>query len=286
MELPYRRRLNATEQARVPDLREALFRDAWAFFKPARGLVPKKTFHMLAEILAIAGAWEKAKRLKPAMRFCVWMYLLDYFVDEDPGVSAAHLEALQARVDAALRAPGTLTEPAFLEESLVAIRKELAETGAAPALFELFTGQISRELAASVALHRFRGGEGMGDYLALATQCVNHVSCCMSLALALGEPLTGKDGQRLLSVLQPAARAIRLANDLRTHSKDHAEGRPHALAFEWDAGRVREELGESMEAFEQALDEAGLPARTTEAMRRITRLGIEVYGITDIKLDL
>ena len=284
--VPCRARLSPDEAERIPGIHDALYSDAWEFFEPERAHIPQKTFHMLAEILAISAAWAKPDELSPCMRFCVWMYLLDYFVDEQPGITDAHLSTLQQRIDLAMTGLDALEEPRFLEQSLASILNELAQSPAAPALMSTFREQIARELAASVALHRFDPAQGMASYLPLATQCVNHISCCLSLVLALGEPLTTAQGNAVMEVLQPAARAIRLANDLRTHGKDQAEGRPHALAFDWTEGQVRQEIHHSLEAFEEGLRASGLPSPTEEGLRRITRVGVEVYEITDIKLDL
>lgn len=286
--LPSHQQLSEPERLQLPERCEALAQHAWNWFEPARDRIPEKTFRVLAELLAAAAPREPVARLSPSMRFCVWMYLLDYYVDEMPGIDRAHLTALESRIDNVLEGVPLPAGAPFLEQSLAALCSELAQSKAAPMLLPLFVAQIRRELRASILLFEGRSGDcdEIEDYLEHAAQCVNHISCCLSLALALGDALPPASGPALLETLQPAARAIRLANDLRTHSKDEAEGRPHALAFGWDEAAVKRAILESLEDFGARALALDCPARTITALRRLTQLGVEIYGITDIKMDL
>jgi hypothetical protein len=104
----------------------------------------------------------------------------------------------------------------------------------------------------------------------------------------VGDALTPAQAEGLRTPLAHAARAVRLANDLRTHGKDDAEGRLHSLRY-LDAGTALDRARAELSAMDAALDawvHAGGPAATVSALRAISHIGVQVYGVSDIKLDL
>lgn len=289
--LPTLQRLTLTERSRLPGLRSDLARDAQAWFRDVRKFIPDKTFHVLGLIVGASAPDAPSDALRETMRFCVWMYLLDYYVDEMPGVDDAYLGELQRRMQMALERDAPDAYAPFLDRSLSMLVLDFARRPPAGALLPRFKKQIHRELAASHALYGMgiRRDGTLTSYLEQATHCVNHISCTMALLFAIGDPLSDSDCGRLTPLFELAARSVRMANDLRTYEKDAAEGRPHILAFEWDRERVLREIADTLCRFEVELDaaaKAGMPTASLEGIRRITRLGVEIYDITDIKLDL
>lgn len=296
MPLPWYARLDPAQRAALPARRDALAADALDWFAPERAHIPEKTFHVVAEIVAAAAPDVAWPRLAPSVRFCVWMYLLDYYIDEMPGIDAAHLEDLQIRVDAVLGGSAPPTAGAFLDDALRRLLGQLATGAAAPALLPAFTAQVSAEVAAARAIHARSAAVRAGappppadEFLRLATDGVNHTSCAMSLLLALGDPFTDSHVAALRAPLADAARAVRLANDVRTHGKDEAEGRLHTLRYFTGAAAALAEARTRLAAMDAALDAfegAGGPAASAAALRAITHIGVQVYAVGDIKLDI
>jgi len=213
-----------------------------------------------------------------------------------PDVTVPYLEALHGRVEAVLAGTTPVDSPTpFLETSLQDLLTDFAASPAAPALLDVFKEQIRREIAGTRTIRSMsqRAAAGqrptMDEFLVPATQCVNHISCSMSLLFSLGEALPPGDVELLHPALLEAARAVRLANDLRTHDKDDAEGLLHCLSFGWTREQMTQEIQASLARCDDALDRAiaaGGPARSAEALRRLTRIGVEIYGITDIRYEM
>jgi len=295
-DLPYYQSLSPDERARVMEVGELLAEDGLRWFAPVASLLPERNFRNIGPIIAAAGAPLEAEALTPCSRFCMWMYLLDYYADEVPGVTVPYLEELHGRVESVLAGTTPADSPKpFLETSLQELLTDLAASPAAPALLAIFKGQIIREIAGTRTIRSMsqRAAAGqrptMDQFLVPATQCVNHISCSMSLLFSLGAPLSDRDVELLHPALLEAARAVRLANDLRTHGKDDAEGLLHCLSFGWTPEQVTGEIQASLTRCNAALDQAitaGGPARSAEALRRLTRIGVEIYGVTDIRYEL
>lgn len=270
----------------IAERRDAIAADALAFFSPALHLLPERNFHMIAEILAASALDAAMPTLQRAARFCMWMYLLDYYVDEAQVADDAAVQRIHANVEEIL--DGGLPNE-FLYGSLTDIMASYRDLPNSTNFLSAFQQQIRKELWADrqiMALSKSPRPDPM-QYLHCATFGVNHMSCSLSLLLSAWPETSTAQLHALRPALWRAARAVRFANDLRTHAKDDAEGLIHSLRF-WPEATLRAAITRHltrMDGLLQRFVRSGGAPEAALALGRLARIGVEVYGFTDIRYD-
>jgi hypothetical protein len=172
----------------------------------------------VAVAVAAMAPWLSGDRLALLHRYCRWTVALDAYLDGagDPV------------------ARGLWVELAGIRAELAGYDRVGLLAGFGDALGDaVASAHALRSLSARVA----RGQEpapSAEEYLDLASRDVNYRSVAVALLL-----LCGFDGR--LDAVEPAlawaCRAVRLANDLVTVTKDAHEGRLNVLGLRWRSGR-------------------------------------------------
>lgn len=199
--------------------------------------------HRLAErlaavIAAIVPDLDPARQALLA-RYSLWTILLDDRLD-DPGADPSTLRALTGRLGGIARAatvPDTGDEPlaGLLVELLGAFRRFGDTARMVEALRDAMAAAIEQATRDPAVL------PGLADYLAVASRDINYRSFAHALVLLVGGarpaavPPAAMAGA-IDAALVPGARAVRLANDLRTVDRDLTAGRLNVLSLRHPGG--------------------------------------------------
>lgn len=294
--LPFYKVLPSEEQERISALAAELSRDAATWAAPFGDSFHPRVFDNISAIVAAAAPDAVSAQLALFVHYSLWLYRLDQLLDEIEGSTLDDFEARLAAVKAVAHGARAPSPGDPFEESLAEILGELRRRAGSPILVPEFESYFDRMLDAGrflfVASRDAAGGGPMPpieDFLREAAHHVFHVSCCLALLLALGEPVAQDHLRELRPAFLDAATAIRLANDLRTYPKDRAEGRLNILSFGWTDEQVKKRAARHLTNLDRALARAvaaGAPQRSARAVGRLTRVAVEMYGVTDLHHDL
>jgi hypothetical protein len=183
-----------------------------------------------------------APRLSPGklailVRYSLWSILLDDRLD-DPRTDAAGLRATARLVGRVIRNRRVDAEnflAAGLSEVLADLRRHDPDgtvlARCTEALIDAAGTAVEHTLLAQ-AIHRGAATPPTAeDYLAIASRHVNYRSFAYALLLLVCERPTGAALALLDRALVPACTAVRLANDIRSASRDRREHRLNILSL-------------------------------------------------------
>lgn len=226
--------LPGEERARIAALTERVtdFLDGWAH--PYRVLRPAR-FPAVALAMAATAPWLPLEDLCDLATIPTWIYGIDEALDLrwlPPGrrrACARHYAALAAGAP-----PGPREEP--LAAALVDMRARLERRALWPALRACWAGASRALLDGMVfeceAGERLRAGGGAPALTAYVRHGAYSIGVPLYLAgawIVAGDPEAPRHLPALLRMARVAGRAVRLANDLRTHAKERAEANSNLL---------------------------------------------------------
>ena len=180
-------------------------------------------------------------------RYCAWTVWLDDRLDDPdagPGELAALVEALQ-------------------------LPSELA------ALDEVRVVEALRDAARAALEHDTP--TDVERYLDVASRDVNYRSFAYALLLLIGDGYP----PNVDAILDPASRAVRLANDLRTVERDRAAGRRNILDFE-DRASVARRIRTELRRHDRLLRDLR-PGPARRALHRGVRVAVGLYAVGDLR---
>jgi hypothetical protein len=193
---------------------------------------PRLADRLAAVIVAIVPEADASRQALLA-RYSLWTVLLDDRLDE-PGADPAVLRALTEHLAAVARPDpdGAGDEPLaqLLVELLGAFRRYGDTARLVEALGDAMRAgveQASRDPGVLPALD---------DYLAVASRDINYRSFAHALVLLVGGSRPPAALRAIDAALEPASRAVRLANDLRTVDRDLAADRLNVLSLRHPGG--------------------------------------------------
>jgi hypothetical protein len=234
-------------------------------------------------------------RLAVLARYALWSILLDDRLDA-PTPDLAALDRLRHAVAAATRGSPDPGDP--LTATLAGIIDELSGRDPSGAAVGRFGAALRDAVAAGVdharlarAVAAGAAAPTAGRYLAVAARSVNYLSFGYAL-LALGRVTPpGAVLDRLDLPLRHAARAVRLANDLRGVARDRAAGTLNVLDLRTaDGDAVTPRLVARGIARRRLVHDAALRrltgpdlAAAARTLTRSLRLALDLYRRTDLR---
>lgn len=234
------------------------------------------------------------------IRFALWQYRLDDRQD-DPGIGADALRSLQRTVTDVLAG-----RPSGADDLLLTVLAAHCRTLAARDTDGLVLARLLESvrdgLAAGVQhalLSRLvtagrANAPTAEQYLELAVRHINYRCFALALVLVLG---TAPDSAQTVpdeaeldlieSALLFGSLAVRLANDLRSQSRERAEGSLNVMGLciselaPVRAESVRQRIAQAVRAHDALL--APLPVPWREPLIHCLRISVAVYGIGDLR---
>ena len=234
-------------------------------------------------------------RLGVLARYALWSILLDDRLDA-PGADPAALDRLCRAVAAATRGNADTDDP--LTATLAGILDEVSRRDPSGAAAGRFGAALRDAVAAGVDHARLARAvvagataPTAGGYLAVAARSVNYLSFGYALLAVGRDPPSRVVLDRLDFPLRHAARAVRLANDLRGVARDRAEGTLNVLDLRTADGRavtpqlVTRGIARRRRAHDAALRRLTAPhlAGAARALTRSLRLALDLYRLTDLR---
>jgi hypothetical protein len=213
-----------------------------------RGAVAdRRLAHRVARVVAAIAPGLDAERQELLTRYCLWTVWLDDQLD-DPDADPAELLAL---VDG-LHLPPELA--AFDDARVIEAVRD--------------AGRAALDHNAATDVER---------YIDTASRDVNYRGFAYALLLMVGDGWPAN----VDATLDPASRAVRLANDLRTVDRDRATGRRNILDFE-DRATVTRRIGAELRRHGRLLRDVP-PGRARRALHRGVRVAVGLYATGDLR---
>jgi hypothetical protein len=241
------------------------------WWQPIEAEVPDSLSYRLSVTVAAIAPRLDLPELYPLMAWCAWTAMIDERFDRtsrpvDP-------TTIRASIEAALDGEPWTGTDGFYETTLIALVGELRRYDSL--LTDRFIDAV-REAAAAQAEHvilaRQRGSAPCAEeYLDVAGRHSYMRSIGLVLLALVQQHPTAADLDHFECALASAGKAVRLANDLRTHSKDATEGTLNIVQLRLRGGaRITPEHAEDL------LERYCAEART--ALRKIdpTSFGVSV----------
>jgi hypothetical protein len=236
-----------------------------------------------AAIIAAAAPDLPADRAALLLRYCRWSFALDDRID-----GVRHPPAPGAPTAAQLGVADLTVELA----DIVARFRGMDPDGLITGRFRKALGDVVSAGRAQMRLARaYAAGRcqlpNADAFLDLAGRSVNFRSFAWALLLVQGEAIGAVDAARIESALWPGARAVRLANDLRTAARDRCEGGLNVLMLRARDGApvtrdwVTAEIAEQAR-WHDALLEPLADRPCGGMLRRSLRLALHPYDAADI----
>jgi hypothetical protein len=214
-------------------------------------------------------------------RYSLWMVQLDDRLDE-PGADPAALRAFTEALAAEARS-GAGDGP--LAEILAAFRRYGDTTHLVEALCDAMDAAVEQAARDPAVL------PSPDEYLAVASRDINYRSFAHALVLLVGGTRPAAVLRAVDAALEPASRAVRLANDLRTVDRDLAAGRLNVLSLRHpNGGPVRvatvvRQIADAVRHHDQLLGAKGLSAdpAIAAALRNSLHVAIGLYRAGDLR---
>jgi len=275
--------LPADERARVGELTEHLTSHLQEWAAPY-GVFDPKRFATTALTMAAAAAWLPEADLRAMAPIPVWIFTVDACLDEGLFRPEERHERAAHYVAVAGAAPGR--EPQPLDPYARALRdlqRDIAPRALATDLRPYWQLTCRRMLTSMIA--ECEAGES-GRMPALSTYLEHglySIGVPMYLAGAwafTGDPRLPRELPLLDRLARQSGRAIRLANDLRTHEKERREGNCNALFFVPEA-EVRRRCVRATAAVAAAARRLSPPSPAAVLTDRVTRFSVDFYAEHD-----
>jgi hypothetical protein len=292
LNLPFYSRFTQDDWPKLIALKSRVAEDLTAWLAPVCTCLQPRAFDLIPELICFGAPWNRAEELMTGARFSAWVSWLDYLLDAVEGRTPEYLRELHDAVEAGLncrRAPKKELEP--LAHSLSELCEHMSRSPAANFL-PTFKEVLIREVEACRRLFEMRaavvrGGQAptVDEFLAESSWSIFFISCSLALLIGLGTPIPDRYRPRVMDALMAASRAVRLANDLQTRSKDVAEGTLNILDCGLSAEQVRARIQREMDDFDGLmvnLRREVTSSRTMEALQNKAHLARDCFEVVDM----
>lgn len=253
-----------------------------------------------------------ADELLLLVRYALWTIALDDRLDQ-PVVARGVLRRLRRQMvrvarrtpRSAVRADGYPTGygggpgGGYLTTEMGRLLATFADYDADGLLVGRLAGAVCDAVDSSLSLRRIMSlvdarlhrPPTVAEYLSLSSRDVNYRSFALGLLILVGDRLGAGPLDRIESALDPACRAVRLANDLRSVGRDAASRRFNVLSLPGPTGRapttadVERWIGDLVEAHRVAIREAcgTAAAASAAALERCLDLSVGLYRVSDLR---
>lgn len=243
---------------------------------------------------AAAAPFASATALLPTVQLCLWEFILDDLLD-DERMPQAELEQRVAQCRAALLHPLPRADADPLSAVLQEIRCDLQSYPLWSALAPWWTAAVVGLIDGMMGEYRWRAAYRQHGSVALPTYpayiangrySVGYQPLVWTALLALNDASTPVHLAYLQAMEETGAICLRLANDLRTYTKEVAEGKFNALWLldqEWrQQGLSPVAAYQRAEAQIQAEIDAGLARLTQWPRHPVTATGQPEAFIADV----
>ncbi|MGI5243035.1 terpene synthase family protein [Dactylosporangium sp. CA-139066] len=229
-------------------------------------------------------------RLTVLARYTLWTFLVDDELD-DTAADAAVLAGLAARLSRVARAaPAGSGAPHVLETMLAELVESLRAASASPALLHRFSDAlcvaidtgVQHTVRAQAIRQRRAAAPTVVEYLSVAAHHVNYRSFAYALLILAGPDPASVAGARTDMALTAAARAVRIANDLRSVDRDRAAGRLNVMLLPpgaMDAAALERQIDHYVRLHDRLLRDVA----EADVLRRSLRVAVGIYRVTDLR---